>query len=87
MRQPTILSHTSTTLKTARPLDFLDYVEGVVLKHWTHHGVDAIALDRDELLTLLRALPAALLVRALGSADPGKAEPPAVRGGACYATP
>lgn len=62
----TILSDRNAVLKTVRPLTPMDYDEGCVLTAWTHCGAEMVALDRDELLALVRVLPTPLLLRVLG---------------------
>ena len=62
----TILSQTTTQLKTVEPLFPGDYIHGLILIHWTECGRSMLTLDDGELLGLLRVLPAALLVEVLG---------------------
>ena len=62
----TILSQTTFQLKAMEPLPPGDYTQGFVLSTWTECGRTRIALDRDELLGVLRVLPTAMLVEVLG---------------------
>ena len=67
MTHSTILSHRPTLLKTMAPLDAGGYGEGLRLTCLlTHVGPGSIELDRAELRAVLRELPTALLLEALG---------------------
>lgn len=67
MRHTTILSHTSTRLKTVRPLGNCDYREGAAFKDWKELGATEMRLDRDELRIFLAAVPPEMLLEALAA--------------------